>query len=654
VIANTYQPTVRAQVITRRTYNRPVNEEGTRFERWSDTMDRVIDHQRWLWERAINRPLDAAQEAELGELRELGMARKSLVAGRTLWLGGTEVVRRRESANFNCSFTEVRTVHDVVDIFWLLLQGCGTGFKPISGTLSGFTRRMEVKVIRSVRSGKDGDQANRETFDPDTREWTIRIGDSAEAWAKSIGKILAGKFPAKTIVIDLSQIRPPGSRLRGYGWICSGDRALSVALAAICEIMNRRAGKLLSKTDIWDIVNWLGTVLSSRRSAQIGLIEYGDGEWRDVAERKPKGFDSGPEWYKSQSNNSIVFKDKPTTRQIRDIFDMMVSNGGGEPGFVNAAEATRRAPWWKGLNPCGEVLLGGFCNLTETDISKFKNDHVGLHRALRIISRANYRQTVVNLNDGILQSHWHQQNEFLRLCGVGLCGIANRPDFTPYDFRQARYSAIEGAYSMADELGLERPKNTTVIKPGGTIPKCMDTTEGATKPLGRYILNNVSFSRHDPSVPMLVDAGYRVFDNPNDPESIIATLPVAYHGVDFGGGDFNKETAVEQLERYRMLQDSYVDQNTSITISYDPSEVKDMVKWFDRNWDSYVGVSFLFRNDPTKTAEELGFSYLPQNVVTRDDYDDYVAGLRPIDLESSEGIVSEIEDDCATGACPVR
>ena len=34
----------RASVVTRRTYNRPLNEEGTVFETWEQTVDRVIEH----------------------------------------------------------------------------------------------------------------------------------------------------------------------------------------------------------------------------------------------------------------------------------------------------------------------------------------------------------------------------------------------------------------------------------------------------------------------------------------------------------------------------------------------------------------------------------------------------------------------------------
>ena len=46
------EPSTRAQVITRRTYSRPLDDEGTIFETWEMTVDRVIEHQRFLWERA--------------------------------------------------------------------------------------------------------------------------------------------------------------------------------------------------------------------------------------------------------------------------------------------------------------------------------------------------------------------------------------------------------------------------------------------------------------------------------------------------------------------------------------------------------------------------------------------------------------------------
>lgn len=113
----------RAQVITRRTYNRPINEDGTVFETWGETIARVIDHQAWLWERALGRDLNDLEYAELYDLEQLMLDRKVLPSGRTLWLGGTNVAKTREASQFNCSFTNVETVYDVVDCLWLLLQG---------------------------------------------------------------------------------------------------------------------------------------------------------------------------------------------------------------------------------------------------------------------------------------------------------------------------------------------------------------------------------------------------------------------------------------------------------------------------------------------------------------------------------------------------
>jgi len=160
------QVSTRAQVITRRTYNRPTSDDGKQFETWEQTIERVTEHQRWLWERAAGRPLVPNEIKELNDLKQLMLDRKVLMAGRTLWLGGTPVAQTREASQFNCSFTQVETVYDVVDVLWLLLQGCGVGFKPIVGTLNGFSKTIKnIRVVKSQRTAKGGNEHNVETWD---------------------------------------------------------------------------------------------------------------------------------------------------------------------------------------------------------------------------------------------------------------------------------------------------------------------------------------------------------------------------------------------------------------------------------------------------------------------------------------------------------
>ena len=300
-------------------------------------------------------------------------------------------------------------------------------------------------------------------------------------------------------------------------------------------------------------------------------------------------------------------------------------------------------------------------NLTEVDVGKFKGDSSGLRRAVHIAARANYRQTCVDLRDGVLQEAWHLNNEFLRLCGVGLTGIVRRPDLGSYDFVELQRAATSGAYSMADELGLPRPKNVTTVKPSGTLSKIMDTTEGVHKPLGKYVFNNVNFSKHDPLVPLCRQAGYRVFDNPMDPESVLITFPVRWDDVPFEKVirdskelEVNLETAVSQLERYKMLMQNWCQQNVSATISYSVDEVDQIVDWLLENWDLYVGVSFLFRADPTKTAKDLGYLYLPQEVVSKEVFDEYVSRIQPVQIDEANTFEEMESMECAGGACPVR
>jgi adenosylcobalamin-dependent ribonucleoside-triphosphate reductase len=311
--------------------------------------------------------------------------------------------------------------------------------------------------------------------------------------------------------------------------------------------------------------------------------------------------------------------------------------------------------------------------LTEVNVLAFKGDKVGLERALYIAGRMNYRQTMVNLRDEILQEAWHLNNQFLHLCGVGLTGIRARPDLTAYDYKRMRNITVSAAYSMANELNAPLPKNVTCVKPSGTLSKIMGTEEwgevpeGVHMPLGKYLFNNITYSKHDPLVDRFLGAGYDIIEKPFEPESVLVKFPVKYSTVPFTRTmvqrksgkmeevEINTESAVQQLEWYRLLQETWCEQNVSNTVSYDPSEVPAIIDWLIDNWESYVGVSFLFRNDPTKNAEDLGYAYLPQEVTTKEAYDAYVGRLKEIDYTGIDMRDEEAVDAaCATGACPIR
>jgi len=440
---------------------------------------------------------------------------------------------------------------------------------------------------------------------------------------------------------------------------------LCTALTEIAKILNKRAGKLLTRIDLLDVGNWMGTVLSSRRSAEIAFHRFGDPEWEEFSVAKTDCWKDNPQ--RMQSNNSLLFYSRPSKLEMRGIFDMMLASGGSEPGFINAEAAEKRAPWFKVLNPCAEILLGNksFCNLCETNLSAFNGDMGGLLKAVHLIGRANYRQTCVNLRDGILQDQWHELNEFLRLTGIGMTGIVGWEHVQDANmWKGLQEVAHHSVDSMADELKLPRSKAVTTIKPSGTLSKVMGCTEGIHRPLGRYLFNHIVFSKHDPLVSKLREANYHIMENPRDDESVIIRFPVEWADVQFESVEdeahdrvlqLNKDSAIKQLDLYKLVMENYVDHNCSITVSYSPDEVPQIVEWLHKNWDTYVGVSWLLRDDPTKTAQDLGYDYLPQDVVTQEVFLEYVATLGDVNFDET-GSYDEVEDggECAGGACPIK
>jgi len=655
------QLSARAQAVTYRTYCRPKDESADpRLETWEEVCERsVVVHHRHLWEKAGG----VVNEAELQELKALQIDRKVTVSGRTLWMGGTEYGMERACSNFNCSFTRVSSVYSVVDAFWLLLNGSGVGFVPVPGTLHGFQQRIDnVEYIDSKRAADfKGKAKNFESKPTAKNKWTrrIRIGDSAAAWAKAVGKLInppAGRVDK--LILDFSEIRGPGRRLKGYGWICNGWKPLQNAFKKIVALLNKKAGELLDEIDILDLINHLGTVLSSRRSAEIAILDAHHERAYEFATAK-KDFWLYDNAHRQQSNNSLVWWHRPSRAELRKMMQLIAASGGSEPGFVNGIAARRRAPWFVGMNPCAEILLSscGFCNLVSIALPLFEGDFAKLLRGIYLAARANYRQTCVDLRDGVLTNEWHQTNEALRLCGVSLTGIAMCPWLTDYQIRRMRDAAVTGAYSMADELNLPRPKLVTTIKPEGTRSKISDVTEGVHTPLGQYIINSVNFPTVDPIVSLCRAAGYEVIPNPHDANNVLVKFPVNYKGCrfdDHNGMPINRESAVDQLNRYKRWNTLWSDHNTSNTISWDVSELDEIVDWLYYNWDDYIAVSFLFRNDPTKTAADLGYQYLPQQVVTPAEYDAYVKKLSPIDWSSMHGVFDDVGSDCASGVCPVK
>ncbi|MDN9010046.1 ribonucleoside-triphosphate reductase, adenosylcobalamin-dependent [Brevibacillus laterosporus] len=482
-----------------RTYSRWLPEIGRR-ETWKETCRRATEYNLGLAAKHYEKigytvpyaSLQAEAESFFDEMFNL----RQFLSGRTLWVGGTEAGARYSLGQFNCSFVNIRSWSDLGDLFYLLMVGCGVGFKCTKEFAAGLAPiRTNTTLINAPYEPVPVDRRLERTkvTELDNGYVKIYVGDSKEGWVEALRayfEILTEPQyeSVHTVKISYNSVRPKGERLKRFGGTASGHEPLAEMFAGIDRVLKNEIDPTLEPLEdayntpykqvrpihILDIGNLIGAnvvVGGVRRTAEIFLFDADDyecllakyginGVWtedqlahhRKVGEML-EGIGQKPEWFDSivkvgdgrfgldhrrLSNNSIAFETKPSREMLNLVFEIM--RGEGEPGFINLEEARRRRPNAEGLNPCAEILLDsyGVCNLTTVNVMQFvcggKLDIPALLQAQRRSARAGLRMTLVTLE----LSHWDAIQQRDRLLGASLTGWKDAMAAVSYNERQER------------------------------------------------------------------------------------------------------------------------------------------------------------------------------------------------------------------------
>ena len=106
-------------------------------------------------------------------------------------------------------------------------------------------------------------------------------------------------------------------------------------------------------------------------------------------------------------------------------------------------------------------------------------------------------------------------------------------------------------------------------------------------------------------------------------------------------------TAVEQLELQCRLQEEWADNAVSVTVYIKPGELESVQEFLKENWETMKSVSFLLHS-------EHGFAQAPLEEITEEQYEGLLAKVNDEKVLINAGISELLDDDCATGACPIR
>jgi adenosylcobalamin-dependent ribonucleoside-triphosphate reductase len=703
-------PTELGEYIYYRTYSRYVPEE-TRREKWWETVRRAVEY---------NTSLLPTSEDEKKKLFDNIYNFRNFVAGRTLFTAQTGGSEKFPMSNYNCSGVVIDSLDRFTDMFYLLLIGSGTGYRILPEDVEKLPKfRTDVSITHKFYEPVPTDERNEQTefeFDTDANIVEITVGDSKEAWVKSLEyflDFLTNSFyrDLEHIIFNYDNIRPKGERLKTFGGEASGFGALKKMYDKLDKVLKNKNTKEynLKPIDALDFGNIIAENVVSggvRRSAQIALF---DAEDTEVAQAKSNLYtQENGEWktneevaHRTNSNNSIFYRDKPSRDKLNWHVKQMRYTG--EPGFVNAVEASKRRKNFEVVNPCSEILLSsqGVCNLTSLNMVSFVNDDNELMldellEAQRMSARAGYRMASVDfeLND------WDNINKRDMLVGLSVTGWQdtmnllgwndfNLPSSEEYEelleeykgnekdlvdtisemirtsenykkqaelMKKMRETGQNAANEIAEEHGTPEPLLVTTVKPEGTQSQMPTVSSGLHFSHSEYYIRRVRTTISDPLLKTAEELNYPIKQDPGKDNTAVIEFPIKAPE-----GKVKKDVyAIEQLEIYRLFMKNYVDHNASITVHVRDNEWSYVEEWLWNNWDDVVGVSFLSYNDSS-------YPLMPYEEIDQEEYEERASKITPFNssiVNKNERIYGgddvdkereeEIGSDCEAGVCPVR
>jgi ribonucleoside-diphosphate reductase alpha chain len=213
---------------------------------------------------------------------------------------------------------------------------------------------------------------------------------------------------------------------------------------------------------------------------------------------------------------------------------------------------------------------------------------------------------------------------------------------------QMKAAAIATNKEWAEKLGINPAAAITTVKPSGTVSQLVDSASGIHPRYSEYYIRTVRADKKDPLAQLMREQGFPVEDDVMKPHSTdVFSFPVQApsHAV-----FRNDRTALEQLEHYLMLQETWTEHNVSITVYVKDHEWMGVGDWVYRHFDRIAGVSFLPHSDHS-------YQQAPYQECTKEQYEALLAKMPAFDwsalalLEQDDSTVNTKELACSAGAC---
>jgi len=688
----------------KRTYARRIEEEN-RTEEWWETVKRVVEGN---FNLPVNDPRSKEEIVKEMEITyDLVFNFAFTPPGRGLWVSGTDCGQKIGSSLVNCWCISCRPesyIHGkpkrvsmpFVFSFDNSMLGGGMGLNIQSKNVNKIPAVKNIVDLTIVCNPDHRDFKNMASFVvteiPEKKDIYYKIEDSRQGWCESLKHVIDSHWLKNRViklVIDVSDVRPKGEPIRGFGGIASGPKLLVELLKFINNLLNNRVRGKLSPVDCADMVNYIGrTVVAGnvRRTAIILFADPDDYEFvnmknylipiklDDPEQRKTlsedeiayletmREFQSSHRW---TSNNSVVIDSEFS--KFEELVGSVITNG--EPGFVNLTLAKNYGrlvdgynenadPNAEGTNACGEITLesGEPCNLVEVFPYVCEKRGYDIKTVLDLAVKYAKRVTFAKYDWEITRNVVNKN----RRIGVSISGIQDWY-ISRFSSKEELKKELDNFYNIVKNsdnvfsalLGCGVSIKTTTVKPSGTISLLPGLSPGMHWHYAPYYIRRIRFSKNDNLLGVLRKCGYYMEDDLHSPDTVVVEFPIkiylAEHPKFRSAGDISIE---EQFEFQALLQEWWADNSVSCTISFKKEEKEKLPALLNKYKNKLKSTSLLPYSDH-------GYKQIPYEPITKKEYERRISEIKYkpeeiMKIDNSNVIELIDYNECISGSCPIR
>ena len=344
-----------ANVVFYRTYSR--RTESEQRETYAEAINRVVDD--------ISE-LGSFSDYEDRAVRTQALEQHALPSGRWMWVGGTKWIRepRNFSGAYNCTNTTVRDLDAFGLMMELAMMGSGTGAILEDHIIKGLPKcHNAIKITRVTDLGEKGGEATTSLQGKlDEGSMRIVVGDSRQGWVDAYQALIDLAHDPQVrprlrsldredlkVVIDLSQVRPAGERLKGFGGT-SNPVKLGDMFRKVAHILSAAKGRRLTPVEACLLIDEAAACIVAgniRRSAGMRQFSFSN---EAAANAKDNLYiqDKEGNWKVDpvreslrMANHTRVAHKKPTLEQVKQAVSKQYFSGEGAIQY--APEAIARA-----------------------------------------------------------------------------------------------------------------------------------------------------------------------------------------------------------------------------------------------------------------------------------------------------------------------